>query len=138
VSSPLPAAPSGPGVPACPQPTPAQPGPTTPWFTEYLRPIFPERFASFDEAHAFCQRFFTWYNEEHRHSGIGLHTPSDLNPRSHFVVFHVCKYVTVVLGASRCRLLGWLVSLVNGFGTLGVSSGGCVGGSGRVRLPVGS
>jgi len=36
VSSHLPAAPSGPGVPACPQPTPAQPGPTTPWFTEYL------------------------------------------------------------------------------------------------------
>lgn len=65
-------------------------------------------------------------------------TASDLNPRSHFVVFHACKYLTVVLGASRCRLLGCLVSLVNGFGTLGVSSGGCVGGSGRVRLPVGS
>ena len=42
-------------------------------------PIFPDRFASFDEAHAFCQRFFTWYNEEHRHSGIGLHTPSDVH-----------------------------------------------------------
>jgi len=37
VPGPLPAAPSGPGVPACPQPAPAQPGPATPpWFTEYL------------------------------------------------------------------------------------------------------
>jgi putative transposase len=27
------------------------------------------------EARAFCQTFFPWYNTEHHHSGIGLHTP---------------------------------------------------------------
>jgi hypothetical protein len=24
-------------------------------------------------------RFFTWYNDEHRHSGIGFHTPADVH-----------------------------------------------------------
>src|ERR1019366_3525901 len=43
--------------------------------TMKYRPTFPDRFGSFEDAHAFCQRFFTWYNEDHRHSGIGLHTP---------------------------------------------------------------
>ena len=36
---------------------------------------FPERFGSLQEARAFCQRFFGWYNFEHRHSGIALLTP---------------------------------------------------------------
>jgi putative transposase len=39
------------------------------------RPGFPSRFASMEEARAFCQAFFPWYNTEHRHSGIGLLTP---------------------------------------------------------------
>lgn len=39
------------------------------------RPDFPERFGSLDEARAFCQRFFPWYNGEHRHAGIGLMPP---------------------------------------------------------------
>jgi putative transposase len=43
------------------------------------RPTFPERFGSFQDAHAFCGRFFRWYNDEHRHSGIGLHTPADVH-----------------------------------------------------------
>jgi hypothetical protein len=30
----------------------------------------------FEDAHAHCGRFFGWYNDEHRHSGIGFHTPS--------------------------------------------------------------
>ena len=30
-------------------------------------------------ARAFCQRFFRWYNHEHRHSGIGFHTPADVH-----------------------------------------------------------
>ena len=40
------------------------------------RPGFPERFASMEEARAFCQDFFRWYNTEHRHSGIGLLPPA--------------------------------------------------------------
>ena len=39
------------------------------------RPDFPARFASMEEARAFCQQFFPWYNTAHRHSGIGLLTP---------------------------------------------------------------
>ena len=39
------------------------------------RPEFPERFGSLDEARIFCQRFFPWYNGEHRHAGIGLMPP---------------------------------------------------------------
>lgn len=40
------------------------------------RPDFPERFGSLEDARFFCQRFFAWYNSEHRHSGIGLMTPA--------------------------------------------------------------
>lgn len=39
------------------------------------RPDYPDRFASIEEARAFCQVFFRWYNTEHRHSGIGLLAP---------------------------------------------------------------
>lgn len=42
-------------------------------------PEFPERFGSREDVRAFCQRFFTWYNSEHRHSGIGLLTPEDIH-----------------------------------------------------------
>ena len=43
------------------------------------RPAFPKRFGSFEDAHAFCSWFFSWYNDEHRHSGIGFHTPADMH-----------------------------------------------------------
>jgi putative transposase len=47
--------------------------------TMKYRPEFPARFGSFEDAHAFCRRFFGWYNDEHRHSGIGFHTPADVH-----------------------------------------------------------
>jgi len=43
------------------------------------RPDFPARFGSFEDAHTHCGRFFTWYNDDHRHSGIGFHTPADVH-----------------------------------------------------------
>ena len=43
------------------------------------RPKFPDRFGSIQDARAFCQRFFPWYNDEHHHSGIGLLTPATLH-----------------------------------------------------------
>jgi putative transposase len=43
------------------------------------RPDFPERFGSLDDARAFCQRFFPWYNTEHYHCGIGYHHPLDVH-----------------------------------------------------------
>ena len=35
-------------------------------------PQFPSQFGSIEDARAFCQDFFGYYNREHRHSGIGL------------------------------------------------------------------
>lgn len=43
------------------------------------RPSFPERFSCIDEARGFCREFFPWYNQEHRHAGIGLLTPECLH-----------------------------------------------------------
>ncbi len=43
------------------------------------RPDFPDRFGSYQDAHAHCQRFFRWYNFEHRHQGIALLTPADVH-----------------------------------------------------------
>ncbi len=42
-------------------------------------PVFPDRFGSLAHARAFCEQFFTYYNHEHRHSGIGLHTPASVH-----------------------------------------------------------
>lgn len=40
------------------------------------RPGFPDRFGCIQDSRAFCQQFFTWYNDQHCHSGIALLTPS--------------------------------------------------------------
>ena len=40
------------------------------------RPDFPDRFGSIEDARAHCQKFFHWYNNEHRHGGIGLMAPA--------------------------------------------------------------
>jgi putative transposase len=42
-------------------------------------PDFPARFGSIEDARAFCNAFFAAYNHEHRHSGIGLHTPASVH-----------------------------------------------------------
>jgi putative transposase len=42
-------------------------------------PVFPERFGCIADARAFCEQFFSYYNHEHRHSGIGLHTPASVH-----------------------------------------------------------
>lgn len=47
--------------------------------TAKYRPEFPRRFGSFDEAHAFCRRFFAWYHDEHFHSALHLLKPSDVH-----------------------------------------------------------
>ncbi len=43
------------------------------------RPEFPGRFGSIEDGRAFCQRFFRWYNHQHRHSGLGFHTPGTVH-----------------------------------------------------------
>jgi len=47
--------------------------------TMKYRPEFPERFLTIEEARAFGQEFFHWYNTEHRHTGIGLCTPATVH-----------------------------------------------------------
>jgi putative transposase len=43
------------------------------------RPDFPERFGCAEDARGFCAPFFGWYNNHHRHSGLGLLTPHDVH-----------------------------------------------------------
>jgi putative transposase len=43
------------------------------------QPQFPKQFGSLEDARAFCQTFFDWYNHHHHHSGIGLLTPAQLH-----------------------------------------------------------
>ena len=42
-------------------------------------PAFPDRFGSIEDARTFCEVFFGFYNHEHRHSGIGYHTPASVH-----------------------------------------------------------
>jgi putative transposase len=44
--------------------------------TMKYRPEFPDRFGCIQDSRAFCQTFFPWYNDQHRHSGIGMMTPA--------------------------------------------------------------
>jgi len=39
-------------------------------------PQFPDRFGSIEDGRAFGQEFFRWYNQDHRHSGLGFLTPA--------------------------------------------------------------
>src|SRR5271165_2733530 len=43
------------------------------------RPDFPGRFTSIEAARVHCQHFFPWYNDQHRHTGLALHTPADIH-----------------------------------------------------------
>jgi putative transposase len=47
--------------------------------TAKYQPQFPATFASLIDARKFADGFFTWYNNEHRHSGIALLTPADVH-----------------------------------------------------------
>jgi len=42
-------------------------------------PVFPGAFSAIGDARDFCALFFTYYSTQHRHSGIGLHTPETVH-----------------------------------------------------------
>jgi putative transposase len=46
-------------------------------------PRFPDRFTSLAHARTFTDDFFDHYNHDHRHSGIGYHTPADVHAGRH-------------------------------------------------------
>jgi len=43
------------------------------------RPDYPDRFGCFEDATGFCRRTFSWYNDEHHHSGIAMLTPAQVH-----------------------------------------------------------
>jgi putative transposase len=47
--------------------------------TMKYRPEFPARFGGYEDALSFCRDFFTWYNEEHYHEGVGMLTPATVH-----------------------------------------------------------
>ena len=49
-------------------------------------PRFPERFTSLAHARTFTDAFFAHYNHQHRHSGIGYHTPASVHAGHHHTI----------------------------------------------------
>ncbi|CUI06883.1 Mobile element protein [Janthinobacterium sp. CG23_2] len=47
--------------------------------TMKYQPGFPARFGSLADARVHCATFFTWYNHQHRHSGIAMMTPESVH-----------------------------------------------------------
>lgn len=45
-------------------------------------PAFPGEFGSIEDVNVFCRDFFWYYNNEHRHSGIAMHTPASVHDGS--------------------------------------------------------
>jgi putative transposase len=68
------------------------------------RPEFPERFGSIEDARAHCQHFFQWYNNAHRHSGIGLMTPETVHYGRAVALFQQrCETLTAAFHANPRR-----------------------------------
>jgi putative transposase len=63
-------------------------------------PEYPDRFSSFEHAREFCRRFFDWYNNEHRHSGIAYLTPADVH---HGRAQHVLDQRQAVMNDAHAR-----------------------------------
>lgn len=47
--------------------------------TMKYRPDYPDRFGSLQDARTWARLFFHWYNNEHRHSNLGLMTPATVH-----------------------------------------------------------
>jgi putative transposase len=73
------------------------------------RPEFPERFESLEHARIHLREFFTWYNEAHRHSGIGFMTPAMVHfGRSHAIDAHRQRVLHAAYAAHPERFKGRL------------------------------
>ena len=64
------------------------------------RPDFPDRFGSIQDSRSHSQIFFPWYNEEHRHSGIGC------SPRQWSTMVKPLHSLPEASTRPRCRLPG--------------------------------
>jgi len=43
------------------------------------QPDYPTRFGCMQDARSWAKSFFDWYDYEHHHSALGLHTPADVH-----------------------------------------------------------
>ena len=43
-------------------------------------PTYPDRFGSIQDSRSWANTFFSWYNTEHKHSGIGYYTAQAVHP----------------------------------------------------------
>jgi len=67
-------------------------------------PAFPGRFGSIQDARAFCRLFFDYYNNEHRHSGIGLRTPATVHDgTAHQIQAHRAEVLNAAYAANPDR-----------------------------------
>jgi putative transposase len=64
------------------------------------RPDYPDRFAGLAHARDWCAEFFQWYHHDHRHSGIGFHTPYDVH---HGLAQRVREYRAEILADAHRR-----------------------------------
>ena len=64
------------------------------------RPAFPARFGSIEQAREHCRAFVDWYHHRHRHSGIGLMTPTAVH-HGHAPRLHAAR--ALVLDAAYAR-----------------------------------
>jgi putative transposase len=71
--------------------------------TMKYRPEFPDRFGCIQDSRAFCQTFFPWYNDDHRHSGIGMMTPAMVHYGLASEVRQNRQSVLDARSASACR-----------------------------------
>ena len=44
--------------------------------TMKYRPDYPDRFGALEDSRSWARRFFSWYNFEHYHTGLGLMLPA--------------------------------------------------------------
>lgn len=42
------------------------------------QPDYPGRFCGVEDCRAWCSKFFAWYADQHRHSGLAFFTPADV------------------------------------------------------------
>lgn len=47
--------------------------------TAKYHPTYPDAFVDEEDASAHFEKFFAWYNHEHRHGGIAFFTPADVH-----------------------------------------------------------
>jgi transposase InsO family protein len=82
------------------------------WFkTLKYAPVFPGRFAGLADARAFMTDFIAWYNEAHRHAGIGLHTPAEVHYGRHHAVRAVRQQTLAAARAAHPERFGTTRSL---------------------------